>query len=59
LAAFAAGDGREKWIIDIHETSTRALTSPLNSIRAGWRWGLVLAGVLAGSVPAGCYGTRR
>src|ERR1017187_10248834 len=55
FAAFATGDGREKWIIDIHETSTRALPSPLNSIRAGWRWGLVLAG----SVPAACYGTRR
>src|ERR1019366_6104386 len=39
FAAFAAGDGREKWIINIHETSTRALPSPLNSIRAGWRWG--------------------
>src|SRR5664280_2562953 len=39
FAAFATGDGREKWIIDIHETSTRALPSPLNSIRAGWRWG--------------------
>jgi hypothetical protein len=37
FAAFAACDGREKWIIDIHETSTRALPSPLNSIRAGWR----------------------
>src|ERR1017187_3319307 len=54
FAAFAAGDGREKWIINIHETSTRALTSPLNSIRAGWRWGLVLAG----GVPARCYRTQ-
>jgi hypothetical protein len=54
FAAFAAGDGREKWIVDIHETSTRALPSPLNSIRAGWRWGLVLAGVvLAGGVSGG------
>jgi hypothetical protein len=31
----------------------------LNSIRAGWRWGLLLALVLAGGVPAGCYRTLR
>jgi hypothetical protein len=59
FAAFATGDGREKWIIDIHETSVRALPSPLNSIRAGWRWRFMLAGVLFGGLPAGCYGTRR
>src|ERR1035437_129128 len=48
FAAFAAGDRCEKWIIAIHETSTRALPSPLNSIRAGWLWGLVLANTRAG-----------